>query len=194
MNLVTACASGDLYMVAMQIKWGDDPNEPFTGIFPLQVAIEEGHVDVVAVLLYKGVNPDRFRPTMLNNWIERVKDPDSKRLIVKLLDDETFRRMYEPTMIAHFEIAAAQAAEATKRIERNAALVMTTLVLTFASLSAFVTAAPDAASKTLPKEMIDCIHFILSSILGVFKNCGTILAHESPKLVALREDPPIPEL
>mmetsp|Transcript_9653 Transcript_9653/g.17361 ORF Transcript_9653/g.17361 Transcript_9653/m.17361 type:complete len:184 (-) Transcript_9653:134-685(-) len=169
MELVSACAKGDLYKVARLMNDGEDPDAAFIGVRPLQTAIEEDHVDVIAMLLHKGASKDLVRS------MKTVKVAESKNaLISRLLDDEAFRNEYQPGLVERLEAAEIKAKESQAALHRQLKLVLiillTIVICTMLALSVFVRADPDAAAKALPEKLIDHIRIVQSVVLGISKN------------------------
>jgi len=168
-GLVPACANGDLFKVAKLMDGGEDPNAAFVGVLPLQTAIEEGHVDVVAMLLYKGAEKQLVRHK------STVKLAEAKNAVItQLLDDEAFRAKYQPGLVERVEAAGVKAKEIQAAYDQKMKLVLifllTALMITFLALSAFVRTDPDAAAKALPKKLIELIHSALSVVMGIHQN------------------------
>mmetsp|Transcript_7842 Transcript_7842/g.14605 ORF Transcript_7842/g.14605 Transcript_7842/m.14605 type:complete len:186 (-) Transcript_7842:123-680(-) len=171
MNLVTACSNGDISQVARELNWGANPDEAWMGVRPLQTAIEEGHVDVVAMLLHKGVSLDVpvSRGKMPKDLAETLKDKEKSKVIIKLLSNETFRAEYQPGLMERLKSAELEADEAQKRSLYKAVLLLIAVTCAFACLCVLVWAAPQFAAQTLPAKLVQHVQFVLSG-LGVQKD------------------------
>eukprot|EP00931_Biecheleriopsis_adriatica_P118693 TRINITY_DN94038_c0_g1_i1.p1 TRINITY_DN94038_c0_g1~~TRINITY_DN94038_c0_g1_i1.p1 ORF type:complete len:183 (+),score=41.73 TRINITY_DN94038_c0_g1_i1:222-770(+) len=169
MQLASACAKGDLFKVAQLLNDGDEVDAAFVGVYPLQTAIEEGHVDVVAMLLHKGADMSLVRGK------STVKRAEAKHpLIKRLLDDEAFRAEYQPGLVERVAAAEIVARENAAAVQRKLMLLLvfllTAIMVTFLALSVFVRLDPDAAAKALPKKLIEHIESALSVALSLSLN------------------------
>lgn len=168
-GLVPACANGDLFKVVQLLHDGVDPNAAFVGQYPLQCAIEEGHVDIVAMLLYKGAEKNLVRGK------NTIKDAEAKNAVItKLLDDEAFRAEYQPGLVERVDAARVKAAEIQAAFQHKLKLLLifmlTALMITSFALGFFVRLDPDAAAKALPKKLIEIIQNALSVVMDIRQN------------------------
>lgn len=95
MYLVQTVESGRHNAVFSMLRDGEEPNCNWLGVVPLHLAIEEGDVDMVTLLLKFGANPEYSGSKATILATKMSKDPKEEKkakgqLILKLMKDPKF--------------------------------------------------------------------------------------------------------